>query len=834
MTHSAHYHLAQPIHPELLAPAGGPEPFFAAVAAGADAIYCGMGEFNARRKAHNFTDETFEQACRAAHLAGTRVYVTVNIVIKDSEMPDVLELVRRCACLGADAFIIQDWGLFFEIRRLMPQLETHISTQANIHDKRGAAWCAAQGADRVTLSRELSIAEIKEISAVDIDLEVFSHGAICFCYSGLCELSSFACAGRSANRGMCAQPCRLPYQLLDGDGHVVPTTGRERALCPKDNCTIDFLPELLEAGTGAFKLEGRMKAPDYVHSVCRAYRAQLDDVLAGIQPSLKDIGQRHRLLKRCFNRDFTDAYQRGYSDNRMMSYERSNNRGQIVGTTIGSTRVKTRGLHPDDRRARAGLTRIRLSEPIGAGDLLELRHEQEPEKFLTVIAQTDAQAGDVIEAKTARVMPDGCTVRLIRSQAALDAATASLKQEVPRKRPIDVHIAARIGEPFTVTLTCTDDQVFTASASGFVVEAARTRAVSREDLIEHVGRMGSSPFDPATFTVEMDENCGMSFSAVHRVRAEACQTLEAAMNAGYVTRASELKTLPPFTATATNAETCQPAAKSSSETEVCALAPTLEAAHAAREAGAVRIYMTVDDLLEAHMTPHDAARKGIIPILDEVCRATDHTRLDPWISAGAPAAIGNITELARAEELGAAAEIRSCLPVHNVACIQAMEAHGATGIWLSPELTLAEIERIAPFATSTLGITVSGRPRVMTSEHCILQVANACINDCKRCELRRQNFALKNIDGKVLPVRTTVHGRSHLYDAYPLDLTPQIPAFLACGVTRFLVDGTLCSTDELARLVTRSCRAVAAAKAGRKPAPRLQGATSGCLFVGVS
>ena len=186
--------------PELLAPAGGPEPFAAALAAGADAIYCGMGSFNARRKATNFTDEAFEQACRAAHLAGSRVYVTVNIVIKQSEMSDALQLIHRCSTLGADAFIIQDWGLFFEVKRTMPGIETHISTQANIHDDRGTIWCREQGADRVTLSRELSIDEIAAIhdAAPDVDLEVFSHGAICFCYSGLCLLSSFAMAGRSA------------------------------------------------------------------------------------------------------------------------------------------------------------------------------------------------------------------------------------------------------------------------------------------------------------------------------------------------------------------------------------------------------------------------------------------------------------------------------------------------------------------------------------------------------------------------------------------------------------------------------------------------------------
>ncbi len=836
MTHDLRtHHLCKPTYPELLAPAGGPEPFATAVAAGADALYCGMGEFNARRKARNFDDGSFESACRAAHLAGTRVYVTVNIVIKDEEMPQALELIRHCACLGADAFIIQDWGLFFEAKRLMPQLETHISTQANIHDKRGAQWCQSVGADRVTLSRELSLEEIKEISAVDIDLEIFSHGAICFCYSGLCELSSFACAGRSANRGMCAQPCRLPYEVLDENGRVVATPGRERALCPRDNCTIDLIPELLDAGAGALKLEGRMKAPDYVHSICQAYRGQLDDVLAGRVPSAQKSDERHRTLKRCFNRDFTTAYQHGVSDDSMMSYERSNNRGQIVGRSVASERVKTSGLHADDRRARAAMTTIALDEPVGAGDLLELRHDCEPEKFLTVIAQEDAAAGATITAKTARVMPKGCTVRLIRSQAALDAADAALKRTVPRKRAVNVRVASRLNEPFSVTLTCADDPSFSATATGFTVEAARSRTVSTEDLIEHVGRMGSSPFEPASFDIELDEGCGMSFSAVHKVRAAACEKLEEQMLAGYAARAADLKALPSFTETARRAKSTEPDANESAlDAEICAIATSLESAQAARGAGADRIYMSVDSLIESGLNPKTAQSQGIVPILDEVCRKVDHTRLDPWVLHGAPVAVGNITELALAEQMGAAAEIRGCLPVHNVACMRAMEEHGARGIWLSPELTLAEIETIAPHAHVPLGLIVSGRPRVMTSEHCILQVMDRCIHDCARCALRKRAFALRNIDGKVLPVRTSLEGRSHLFDAYSLDLTPQIPALMACGVSRFAIDGTLLGPDELARLVARSVRAVAAAKAGRKPAPRLQGATSGCLFVGIS
>lgn len=812
--------------PELLAPAGGPEPFYAALAAGADAIYCGMGSFNARRKADNFTDESFEAACRAAHLAGSRVYVTVNIVIKDEEMSEALSLVDRCWRLGADAFIIQDWGLFFEIRRLMPEVETHISTQANIHDARGTAWCKEAGADRVTLSRELSIDEVAIIhDAVDIELEVFSHGAICFCYSGVCLLSSFTSRGRSANRGMCAQPCRLPYELIDETGRSWSKPGRERALCPRDTCTADKLPRLLDAGAHALKLEGRMKAPDYVHSIVSAYRAQLDDILAGHEISDETAQARYRQLKRCFNRDFTSEYQEGRSGDEMMSYERSNNRGQIVGEVLGSKPLgNTKGLKPDDKRRRAAWTKLRLSEPVSKGDLLELRHDDEFDQFLTAIAPEDAQAGDIIECRTARPMPAGALVRLIRSQAALDAAEAALKRPVARKRAVDVRVVAHLGQPFAVELTCIDDPALSGRAEGFTVESAKTRAVSAEDLVEHVGRMGSSPFEAVSFDIQLDEGCGMGFSAVHKVRAAACEALERSILAPYAERLNHLMV---------QSDPVCPADLNDLG-EVCALVTSLNSAAAARKAGAARVYMTVDDLLAEGLSPASCSAEGVIPVLDEVSRELDHERLDLWFTPGAPAAVGTISELALGAEIGSVVELRSCIPVHNVPCMRELAARGAHAAWLSPELTLAEIERIAPQrGEMTLGLMVLGVPRVMTSEHCILQVAGACIHDCANCRLRARDFKLKNIDGRMLPVRTGLNGRSHLYDGVQLDATPQIPQLLRAGVTRFLVDGTLMNIDMLSRSVARTNRALEAARSGRTPDKRLPGTSSGCLFQGV-
>ena len=340
--------------------------------------------------------------------------------------------------------------------------------------------------------------------------------------------------------------------------------------------------------------------------------------------------------------------------------------------------------------------------------------------------------------------------------------------------------------------------------------------------------MGSTPFEMRSCEIELDEGCGMGFSAVHAIRAEACAALEAAVLAPYDKRTRALADV-----RLTSLSPAAPAARRATDPEMCAIAVTLDAARAAREAGASRIYMTVDDLTAEGMSPESAMREHIIPVLDEVSRERDHARLDPWISAGAPVAVGTISELSLAAERGAATELRSCIPAHNAACLAFLANAGAHAAWLSPELSLTEIERLAPQSPITLGITVFGKPRVMTSEHCILQVADACIHDCERCSLRRRKLVLHNIDDKLLPVRTDLHGRSHLFDAYALDYTPQLPQLLAAGITRFMVDGTLLESEELAAQVARAHRALDAALAGKRPSPRQKATSSGCLFAEV-
>ncbi len=815
---------------ELLAPAGTKDAFWAALAGGADAVYCGLGnDFNARRGADNFDDETFATCCRAAHVAGARVFVTFNVVIQDDEMPRALASVARAVRLGADALIVQDWGLAAEAKRRWPEVEVHVSTQANVQDPHGVAWCGQQGFERVTLSRELALDEIAACCATGVECEVFGHGALCFCYSGLCQMSSLR-GPRSANRGLCAQPCRLPHTLEDASGRRLGPVSWERGLCPKDALSLSHLAELVDAGAGSLKVEGRMKAPEYVLSVVSAYREAVDAAVGDAKGPVDPDGALYRRLKRAFNRDFTDAYLMGRSGNDMMSYERSNNRGETVGTVMACSSSEAS---------------VALDAPVGKGDLLEFRPVDAPDTFFCVTAQADAAAGARFACPVRRRVPTGTPVRVLRSQAALDAVSAVEGRAWPRRRPVDVAVRCVLGEPLRVRLSCADGSAC-AEAVGPVVEAARTKELVEQDVAAHVGRMGETPFEAASMDVELSPGCGMGFSVLHRVRAEAACALVAAIEAPYEERAAAAAAPPSWevwgeqcaerrTRRAGSARRRVPRDAKDREgalrqaalrAEVCCLAPSPEVAHTAFEAGAGRVYVPGDELLAAP----EAFPAGCIPVLDEVCREPDHSRIDPLVVADAPVAVGNVSELALAAERGAAPEVRGCIPVHNRSCVEALEEAGAAAFWLSPELTVAQMAPVCRAASVPVGVTVYGAVRAMTSEHCVLQMADACIHDCVCCRLRERDLYLRNIDDRRLPVRTDRQGRSRIWWDEPADSVPKVRELLLAGVERLLVDATLLDADGAARQVRRAADALTAVAAGEAlPAPE-PGSTLGHLF----
>lgn len=264
--------------PELLAPAGNYAGFLGAVHAGADAVYLGGKSFGARAYAENFSQEEIRTAVTYAHSLHRKVYLTVNTLFREEEMKQLGAYLQPLYEAGLDAVIVQDLGVFRFCRTHFPGLALHISTQLCVTGSRGAAFLKEMGASRIVPARELSLAELKQIrQAADVELETFIHGSLCYSYSGQCLFSSML-GGRSGNRGRCAQPCRLPYRILYSEGRPVcrEQDGERYPLSLKDLCVIDFLPELIRAGIDSFKIEGRMKSPEYTAGVTAIYRKYID------------------------------------------------------------------------------------------------------------------------------------------------------------------------------------------------------------------------------------------------------------------------------------------------------------------------------------------------------------------------------------------------------------------------------------------------------------------------------------------------------------------------------------------------------------------------------
>ena len=283
---------------ELLSPAGGWEAMVAAVQNGADAVYMGFGGLNARRSARNFTDEEFRAAVAYCHLRGVKVYLTLNTLVTDRELPAAAEALKKASDMGVDAILIQDWGIWRLAQEIAPEVPLHASTQMSLHTLGGACRAAELGLERVVLARELSRRDIHTITrGCPAEIEVFGHGALCMCYSGQCEMSAVI-GGRSGNRGACAQPCRLPYGVNEkaAGGHP---------LSLKDANLADYVQELEQMGVACLKLEGRMKRPEYVAVITGIYRHLLDEKRG---PSREESRQ----LEAAFSRSgFTDGYYKG-------------------------------------------------------------------------------------------------------------------------------------------------------------------------------------------------------------------------------------------------------------------------------------------------------------------------------------------------------------------------------------------------------------------------------------------------------------------------------------------------------------------------------------------
>lgn len=307
---------------ELLSPAGSYESFLCAVHAGADAVYLGGDSFSARAYADNFTQEEICRAIRYAHLYGRKVYLTVNTLVREKELPKLYLFLEPLYQAGLDAVIIQDLGVFHCIGEWFPELDRHVSTQMTVTGAYGAAWCKRMGAVRVVPARELSLVEIREIrKKVDIEIETFVHGAMCYCYSGQCLFSSLL-GGRSGNRGRCAQPCRLPYRITGiGGAAREQEKGETYPLSLKDMCALELLPELMEAGIDSFKIEGRMKSPEYVAGVTAIYRKYMDRYYENPERTAVEREDMRRLKSLYIRSGISEGYYRCHNGSKMLTLE---------------------------------------------------------------------------------------------------------------------------------------------------------------------------------------------------------------------------------------------------------------------------------------------------------------------------------------------------------------------------------------------------------------------------------------------------------------------------------------------------------------------------------
>lgn len=794
--------------PELLAPAGSPEALRAAVNNGADAVYLGVDRLNARRGAPNFTLESLPDVTRYAHLRGTRVYLTANVVVLQDEMSDALSMVDEAWAAGVDAVIVQDLGLLSLIRNELPHVRIHASTQIDAHNTPTVSLLADMGVERVTLARETSLAQITSIAAASsVQVESFVHGALCICYSGQCFMSSMI-GGRSANRGQCAQPCRLAYELLDEKGKVRATPG-PHVLSPKDLCGIEALPQLVRSGVSALKIEGRMKSPEYVALVTGVYRGALDRAIA--DPDAFEVTQaEYDILSEAFSRGFTQAYLAEERGRDIMSYARPNNRGVPVGRVArleDAQAVVSLDTSLDSEDTVEFWTgRGRFAQKVG-----KMRFKGQP--------VTVAPAGEKVTITTERPVSQGDRVFRV-ANARLDEAARRTFAEAANlaASPIDIAVRVETGKPLRVELRLGEHL---SAAEGPEIEPARTKPVTTEDIIEHVGRLGGTAFAAGAWDVTLSPGAGVGFSILHRVRREAVEALEASVLAQWSDRSRSA----PVAAL--------PARKRSPRVEVPELAirtDDIAVARACLLAGAQHAIMPAWALAEEPELP-----RGVIV---EVPRIAHDREVDDLVKGTARfdrSVCGNLGLLPLLGDGGGQRDAHWGLNAVNPWTVDVLTSLGVGFVWLSPELSGRQVSAIANASAVPVGIAIYGRQEVMVTEHCVLMSIGECGRLCGTCPRRQSWHALKDGKGYTFPVSTDPMGRSHLYNSVPLDLTRALPELIEAGVGAVRLDFTVEHQQE-AQHITRVVREAIVAAAAGKPAQDAQLAratTTGHFYRGV-
>ena len=487
--------------PEILAPAGNYEALSAAVKAGADAVYLGGNMFSARAFAGNFDTENLLRAIDLCHIFDVKIYLAVNTLFKEEETGLLADYIRPFYKEGIDGAIIQDMGAASLLSREFPDMPLHASTQMSVSSSYGAGFLKELGFTRIVPARELSLAEISSIKEnVDIEIETFVHGAMCWCYSGKCLFSSFM-GGRSGNRGRCAQPCRKKYEY-DGTSEYI--------MSLKDMCTLEAVPELIKAQIDSFKIEGRMKKPEYVAGTVRAYRKAVDAYFDGAWDPA-EIERDADDLRDIYNRGgFCTGYYFKQSGEDMISKKRPNHTGVRAGRV---SRIDPPKIYID------------LERDINAQDILEIRPSGVE---LTSGVSEKAGAVLVINGNNFKKIRPGMEVFRTRNNALLDEINENIigKEIFVRARAC---VAAKVGRPLEITI---EDERCAVSVFGNLVEKAKSRASTEEEV---TGKMQKTAGTGLRLEVKciIDEDAFIPMSELNELRRRAAEEFKTKLAARY-------------------------------------------------------------------------------------------------------------------------------------------------------------------------------------------------------------------------------------------------------------------------------------------------------------
>ena len=533
--------------PELLSPVGGRAQLEAAVNNGADAVYMGGSLFNARINAENFKEDTLADAIAFAHERGVKVYITLNTLIKDSELERAFRYANRLYEMGADALILQDMGLARLIHKYLPDFPMHLSTQGTVYNVHAIDLVKQLGFRRLVPARELSLEEIRSLcakahdneskNAVPLEVEVFVHGALCMCYSGQCQMSrAFGGGGRSGNRGLCAQPCRLLY--TDDKGR------KGYFLSPKDLCALELIPQLVSAGVDSFKIEGRLKSAEYVAATTAVYRKYLDQYASipggKVSPeewkAMLDPADVDKLL-RVFNRGgFTTGYLEGNPGDDILSGESPKNQGVYIGTVSGVSGVKGKGrekLLIDVRQDR------KSGRTVSSGDGIEIRRPIDEADGKGAALVTGSSVATFVKRQENGLLRIGDFDSGARTGDRVYKVTdRSLRDEVlsvpDKKIPVGMSFKAHLGSrpELEMKLKESDNGISPVKVeAAFAVEEAVNRPLTEEKIKAQLMKLGSTGFcaDEADIEVDSDEGIMIPASVLNSIRRSAAEDMAAAL-----------------------------------------------------------------------------------------------------------------------------------------------------------------------------------------------------------------------------------------------------------------------------------------------------------------